>query len=130
MMKLKLEPHILVPQYPKEGVLDEAIDQAKGKISQCLLTPHLTIFSSTQVLEKKSEDSKGFFNMNRSNSFRNNFPCLTEKGLDFSGKKKALLIPTYSLFSQERLYLMFPFLPLCKQGSSLSSSTVIKQKTN
>ena len=130
MMKLKLEPNILITKYSKEGVFDKVIDQAKVKISQCLLTPHLTLRSSTQVPEEKSENSKGFFNTNPSNVFINKFLCLTRKSLDFSGKKKALLIPAYSLFSQESFYLVSAFRPLFKQCSSLSSSIVINPNTN
>ena len=126
MMKLKLEPNLLATQYSKMGGFTEIIAQIEVKNSSCLLIPHLTLHSSRQVPEEKSMNSKGFFNTNQSNVFISNFPFLTEKSLDLSGKKKALLIPTHSLFSRESLYLIFPFLPLVKQGSSLSSSILIK----
>lgn len=133
MMKLKLEPNLLT-KYSKEGVFDEIIEQAKVKISRYFLTPHLKLNLSTQVPTEKSVNSKGFFDVSQSNVLIGEktllFPYLTEKTLDLSGKKKAALIPVYSLFSQESFLMIFTFQPLFKRGSSLSSSILINPNTN
>ena len=128
-MKLKLEPNVLATQYSKEGVFTKVVAQADVKISQSLLTPHLKLVLSNQVPEEKRMNSKGFFNANPLNSFIGKdtllFPCLTEKSLNLSGKKKASLIRKYSLFSKERVFIFFAFRHSVNRGSSLSSSILI-----
>ena len=124
-MKLKLEPNVLATQYSKKGVFTEIIAQAKVKISQSLLTPHLKLNRSAQVPKEQSMNSKGFFNTNQSKVFISNSPYLTEKNLNLLGKKKASLIHAYSLFSQESFFIFFAFPHSVYQGSSLSSSILI-----
>ena len=129
MMKLKLEPKFFPTQYFKEEVFNKRLGQAKAIISQCLLTPHLKLNLSTQVPTKNSVNSKGFFNTNQSNvsigKYTLLFPRLSEKSLDFSGKKKALLMFVYILFSQESSCIISAFQHLFNRGSRLGSSTLI-----
>ena len=128
LMKLKLEPNFLT-KYSKEGILDEDVNYAKVCYLHSLITPHLKLNQSTQVPKEKRMNSKGFFNANLSNTFIGKdvllFPCLTEKNLNLSGKKKASLIRKYSLFSKERVCIFFAFRHSVNRGSSLSSSILI-----
>ena len=129
-MKLKLETNLFATRYSKEGVFTKEIDQAKIKISQSLLTPHLKMILSTQVPIEKRENSKGFLKVKQVNHPIGKhclfFLDLTEKNLDLSGKKKASLRYTYSLFSQESFLMIYAFPHLVHRGSSLSSSKHIK----